>query len=95
MEFQKCWKDERVSLWTQELLEQLEKIDNTITRTVDHWVDSVLGEFMTEFAIDQFVSYYEAEQLFFKGFRGKFLRTLPLLIKKLLCEKNILCSHTD
>ena len=94
VEFQKCWKDEQVTLWTSELLEQLKKIDNTITRTVDHCVDSVLGGFVTEFSIDQFVSYSEAERRFFKGFRGKFLRTLPLLIKKLLCEKSILCSHT-
>ena len=36
VEFQKCWKDEWVTLWTLELLEQLEKTDNTITRTVDH-----------------------------------------------------------
>ena len=42
LEFQKCWKDERVTQWTPELLEQLEKTNNTITCTVDHWVDSVL-----------------------------------------------------
>ena len=57
VEFQKCWKDERVTQWTLDLLEQLERTDNTITRMVDHWVDSVLGGFVTEFSIDQFVSY--------------------------------------
>ena len=62
VEFQKYWKDEWVTLWTLELLEQLEKTNNTITRTVDHWVDSVLGGFVTEFSIDQFVSYSEAER---------------------------------
>ena len=95
VEFQKCWKDERVTQWTPELIQQLEKADNTITHTVDHWVDSVLGGFVTEFAIDQFMFYSEAEQSFFKEFRDKFLKTLPLLIKILLCQKIIMCSHTD
>ena len=95
VEFQKCWKDERVTEWTPELIQQLEKIDNTITRTVDHWVDSVLGGFVTKFSIDQFVSYSEVERIFFKGFRGKSMKTLPLLIKILLCEKSILCSDTE
>ena len=57
-----CWKDERVTQWTPDLLEQLERIDNTITCTVDHSVDSVLGFFVTEFDINQFVSYSEAER---------------------------------
>ena len=55
VEFQKCWKDERVTQWTPKLLEQLEKTDNIITRMVDHWVDSVLGGLMMEFSIDTFV----------------------------------------
>ena len=54
VEFQKCWKDERVTQWTPKLIQQLEKNDNTITRMVDHWVDSVLGGFVMEFSIDQF-----------------------------------------
>ena len=47
VEFQKCWKDERIIEWTPELIQQLEKTDNTITRTEDHWVGSVLGGFVT------------------------------------------------
>ena len=46
---------------TQKLIQQLERTDNTITRIVYHWVDNVLGGFVTEFSIDQFVSYSEAE----------------------------------
>ena len=59
VEFQKCWKDERVTQWTPELIQQLKMTDNAITRMVDHWVDSVLGGFVTQFAIDQFISYSE------------------------------------
>ena len=36
VEFQKCWKDERVTHWTSDRILQLEDTDNTITRTVDH-----------------------------------------------------------
>ena len=82
--FQKFWKDERVTQWTLERIQQLENTDKTITRMVDHWVGSVIGGFVTEFAVDQFVSYSEVEQRF-----------LPLLIKILLCEKIILCSHAE
>ena len=45
IDFQTCWKDERVTQWTPKLIEQLEKTDNTIARMVDHWVDSVIGQF--------------------------------------------------
>ena len=95
VDFQKCWKDKWVMQWTLKLIQQLEKTDNTITCMIDHWVDNVQGGFVIEFSIDQFVSYSKAERRFFKGLRGKFLKTLPLLIKILLCEKRILCSHTD
>ena len=47
--------------WTLELIQQLEKTDNTINPMVYHWVDSVIGGFVTEFAIDKFVSYLEAK----------------------------------
>ena len=95
VDFQACWKDKWVTQWTLELIQQLERTDNTITRMVDHWVDSVLGGFLMEFAVDQFMSYSEVEQRFFKVFWGKLLKTFPLLIKILLCEKGILCSHTE
>ena len=95
VEFQKTWKDEQVTQWTPELIQQLENADNTITHTIDHWVDNVLGGFVKEFSIDQFVSYSEAERRLFKGFRGKFMKTLPLLIKILLCKKSIMCSHAE
>ena len=84
VDFQMCWKDEWVMQWTPELVHQLERTDNNITRTVDHQVDSVLGGFVTEFTVDQFVSYSKADRRFFQGFRGKFLKKLPLLIKILL-----------
>ena len=61
VELHKCWKDERVTQWTPELIQQLERTDNIITRMVDYWVDNVLGGFVKEFSIDQFVSYSESK----------------------------------
>ena len=62
---------------------------------VDHWIDHLLGGFVTEFSIDQFVSYSEAEIWFFKRPKGKFLRSLKLLLKILLHEWGCLCEHTS
>ena len=46
--------------WTLELIQQLEKTNDMITHTLDHLVDSVLGGFVMEFIVDQFISYSEA-----------------------------------
>ena len=61
---------------------------------VNHWINFLFGGFMTEFSIDQFVSYFEAERRFFKDPRGKLLRSLKLLLKIILCEQGFLCEHT-
>ena len=61
IDFHKFWKDEWVMHWTLKLIQQSENTDNTITRMVDHWVDSVIGGFVMEFAIDQFLSHSLAE----------------------------------
>ena len=41
------------------------------------------------------MSYSQEKRRFFKGFWGKFLKTLPLLIKILLSEKSIFCIHME
>ena len=92
--FHNCIKDDIVAEWNPKLIQRVEKFDNKITRTVDHWIDHLLGGFLTEFSIDQFVSYSEAERRFFKGPRGKFLCSMQLLWKMLLCEQGFLCEHT-
>ena len=42
---------------------------------------------MTEFVVDMLKAYSEVECYFFKGYRGKYLKSLSLSIKMLLCEK--------
>ena len=65
----------------------MRNLDNPITRVVDFWLASVLEGFVTEFVVDQRKSFSEDERYFFKGYRGKYLRSLNLSIKMLLHEK--------
>ena len=73
----------------------MKNLDNPITRAVDFWLASVLGGFVTEFAVDQTKSFSEAERYFFKGYRGKYLRSLNLSIKMLLYEKGTMDLVSD
>ena len=73
----------------------MRNLDNPITRAVDFWLASVLEGFITEFAVDQTKSFSEAERYFFKGYRGKYLRSLNLSIKMLLHEKGTLDLVSD
>ena len=68
IEFQTCWKDDKAIQLLPKLVQRLEKIDNMISCMVDHWVDSMLGGFVIEFAFHPFLSYSEVERRFFKGF---------------------------
>ena len=42
---------------------------------------------MIEFVVDTLKAYSEEERYFFKGYRGKYLKSLSFCIKMLLCEK--------
>lgn len=77
-------------VWTLELVQKLEASEDKITRVVDHWINRIIGGFMTEFMVDTSVSYNEAERRFFKGPRGKYLKSLNTWIKMLLCEKRVM-----
>jgi hypothetical protein len=76
--------------WTSKLIKKVKRVDKTISWVVDHWFDSTIGGYITEFVVDRVESYSQAERYFFKGPRGKFLHFLKLRIKMLLHEKNIL-----
>ena len=54
-----------------------------------------LEAFVTEFTIDTHTSFSEAERLFFKGPRGKYLNSFSLIIKMLLAEKGIFIIELD
>jgi hypothetical protein len=53
--------------WTPELIQQVNVVRNKTSHTIDYWLDSVLGGYVTEFAIDCTQSYNVVEREFFKG----------------------------
>ena len=77
----------RPTEWTLEAIQRLERTCNSISRAIDYWMNSLLEVFVTEFAMDMLKAYSETKQYFFKGYQGKYLRSLSLCIKMLLCEK--------
>ena len=54
------------------------------------WLDSILEIYINEFVVDTAKFYNESEREFFNGPRGRFLLSLQLSIKMLVCEKGIL-----
>jgi hypothetical protein len=77
-------------IWLSELIKKVKRDDNVVSRAVDHYFDSTIGGYITDFVVDRVESFSQAEIYFFKGPRGKFLQFLKLKIKMLLHEKNIL-----
>lgn len=61
MDSQGTWRLDNPIVWTPKLVRHLEASENKITRVVDHWIDSILGGFITEFVIDTSVGYSKAE----------------------------------
>ena len=73
--------------WTPKEIHRLERTDNAISHIVDYWMNSLLEGVVTEFAVNTLKAYNEVERYFFKGYRGKYLKSLSLCIKMLLCQK--------
>ena len=84
------FKKKRNIVGTPELIHIVKNLDNPNTRTVGFWLASVLEGFVTKFAVDQRKSFSKAERYFFKGYHGKYLKSLNLSIKMLLHEKGVI-----
>ena len=72
------------------MIQRLKQTNNPISRAVDFWLNILLEGFVTEFVVDTLKAYNEAKMIFFKGYCGKYLKSLNLWIKMLLCEKGVL-----
>ena len=70
-------------VWTLELVCRLKVLEDKIAQAMDHWLDWIIGGFITKFAVDTTVSYSEAEKHFLKGSRGKYIKSLNTWIKML------------
>ena len=77
-------------VWTLKLVCRVEASEDKIIQSMDHWLDWIIGGFITKFAVDTTVSYSEAEKHFLKGSRGKYIKYLNTWIKMLLCEKKVM-----
>jgi hypothetical protein len=77
-------------VWMSMLIQKVKRFKNVISRALDHWFDSTIGGYITEFVVDKVESYSQAERHFFKGPKGKVLHFLKLRIKMLLHENHIL-----
>jgi len=64
---QRRCKLDRPIVWTPELVLRLEALEDKITCAIDHWLNQIIGGFITEFIVDTSVSYSKSEQHFLKG----------------------------
>lgn len=85
-----CFKKDQPTIWNLILINRPKSISNPIFREIDYWFDNILGGYITEFDVDTIKSYSEVERDFFRGPGGKFLNSLKLWTKMLLCEKGVL-----
>jgi hypothetical protein len=77
-------------VWMSTLIKKVKRVDNVVSRVLDHWFDSTIGGYITNVFVDRVESYSQDERYFFKGPRGNFLHFLKLSINMLVHEKNIL-----
>jgi len=61
------WRLNNFIVWTPELVQRLETFEDKIARTIDHWLNRIIGGFVIEFVFNTFVSYSEAKRCFFKA----------------------------
>jgi hypothetical protein len=40
-------------VWTPTLIQKVKRVDNVVSRAVDHWFDSTIGGYITEFVVDR------------------------------------------
>ena len=56
----RCKLDKPI-VWTPELVCRLETSEDKIACAVDHWLDRIIGGFITEFMVDTSISHSEEE----------------------------------
>ena len=82
-----------ISEWTDQLVQEVTSVSNSVSRAVDFWVDSILQGYITEFVVDTITSYSEAKINFFQGPRRRYLLNISTWIKLLSYEKGLF--HLD
>ena len=85
----RCRLDKPI-VWTLELVRRLQGSEEKLAHTMDHWLNQIIGGFITKFAVDTTISYSETKRHFLKGPRGKYTKSLNTWNKMLLCEKQVM-----
>ena len=78
---------------TPELVHRLKALEDKIAWAMDHWLNQIIGGFITKFVVDTSVSYREVEWHFLKWPWGKYIKSLNTWINILLCEKWVMWIH--
>jgi hypothetical protein len=81
--------------WTRELVRQQNYVRNKNSRTIDLWLDNIFGGYITKFAVNCTHSYSVAERDLFKGLRRRFMKSLGMWIKMLLCDKCVMIMESN
>jgi len=58
---QHTWKLDNLIVWTPKLVKRMEGSENKVVKVFNYWIYSILGGFITEFAIDMSSNYNEAK----------------------------------
>jgi hypothetical protein len=59
-------------VWTSALIKKVKRVDNTMSREVDHWFDSTIGGYITDFVVDRAESYSQSKRYFLKDLEENF-----------------------
>ena len=79
-----------INEWSDQLVQEVTSVSNSLSRAIDFWVDSILQGYITEFVVDTITSFSEAERNFFQGLRRRYVLSISTWIKMLVYEKGIL-----
>ena len=72
------------------MIHEVTKVNNSIFRAIDFWVDSILQGYITKFTVETITSYSEVKRSFFQGPRRRYLLSMSTWIKMLIYENGIL-----
>jgi hypothetical protein len=81
--------------WNPVEIAQLQQVNKKFMHAIDLWLDNIVAEFITKFAVDTVVSYNAIERDFLKIPRGRYIRSLYASIKMLLYKNDVMTMESD
>jgi hypothetical protein len=59
-------------VWRSALIKKVKRVDNVVSREVDHLFDSTIGGYITEFVVNRAESYSQSKRYIFKELEENF-----------------------